>query len=186
MTFANDKKTFLAKADKSKKGDMDEKVISLVTAINSLDKYYTTSSCSGRTYLWRGSGKKNETEWLNVSHDYITPKLMVIDQNKNLDLIWLRVEPFIMHICCVDLEAAAELLEQARIIYKKSSIISIAHKIIVEIRGSEVIEMPLYNDGKLLWDEQLELLVELVNTKLGRIFNDLQRFEVLISNIKKD
>lgn len=179
MPFDNDKKTFLAKADKSKKGSIDDKVKPLIAIINNHPQLYTTSSCSGRVYLWRGSGRKNETEWLKVSHDLITEDFLHTTES---GFIWLRVEPFIMHICCADLDTAVTLLEQSHRIYKKSCILSISNKIIVEVRGSEVVEMPLYRDGKLLFSNDLQELVLLINTKLERIFRDLQRFEELIRN----
>ena len=51
MAFDNEKKTYLPKADKSKKGDLDTKIIPLLNKFNSLPDYYTTSSCSGRVYI---------------------------------------------------------------------------------------------------------------------------------------
>lgn len=88
MTFLNQKKTYLAKSDKSKKGSLDEKVVPLLTEINKNPNYYTTSSCSGRVYLWKGTGKKSETQWLKVSHDLIDKNFFDCDE-KN-DLVWLR------------------------------------------------------------------------------------------------
>lgn len=101
--FPNNKKTFLSKLDKSKKGDLDQKIIPLINLINQKPNYYTTSSCSGRVYLWRGSGKKNETQWLKVSHDLIKEDFF---QTKEPGLIWLRQEDFILHVCCDNLEHA--------------------------------------------------------------------------------
>lgn len=98
MTFDNDKKTFLSKIDKSKKGEIDEKIREIIDIINHHPHYYTTSSCSGRVYLWQGSGKKNETEWLKVNHGDIDDNFLKIESQKGL--IWLRVEPLILHICC--------------------------------------------------------------------------------------
>ena len=180
MPFQNDKKIFLAKADKSKKGKIDEKVKPLLQLMNDNLKFYTTSSCSGRAYLWRGSGKKNETEWLKVSHDLITEEFFSLQEP---GFIWLRVEPFIMHVCCEDLATAATLLELVHTIYKKSCILSISHKIIVEIRGSEMIEMPLYGNGKLLFNGEMFFLKDLVNNKLEKIFTSLKRFEELLKKI---
>ncbi|HLD79739.1 MAG TPA: hypothetical protein VJA18_04205, partial [Candidatus Nanoarchaeia archaeon] len=131
--FRNDKKTFLAKMDKSKKGDIDTKIISLLETINALSDYYTTSSCSGRAYLWKGTGKKSETQWLRVSHDLIDEKFFGCDENNGV--VWLRLEAVILHIACKDLKAAHTLLEKARKFYKKSCILSASSKIIVEIRG---------------------------------------------------
>ena len=176
MTFQNEKKTFLEKLDKSRKGDIDERCIPIVNIINEKEDYYTTSSCSGRVYLWKttGTGKKNETEWLKISHGIVNDDFFDIDEG---GLIWLRVEPFIMHVACRDLDTANKLLNKARAVYKKSSLLSISNKIILEIRGSEFIEMPLYDDGKLLFNGDLNRLVELVNEKLKRIFNGIESFQ---------
>ncbi len=174
MNFLNDKKTFLAKSDKSKKGGIDEKVIPLLETINALPGYYTTSSCSGRVYLWKGTGKKSETQWLKVSHDLIDENFFDCDEEK--DLVWLRLEAVILHIACKDLASAHALLEKARKLYKKSCILSTSSKIIVEVRGSEFIEMPLYREGKLLFSGDLEWLKNLINSKLEKMRKDMEKF----------
>ena len=178
MAFDNEKKTFLAKLDKSKKGSVDEKIIPLITAINKTTNYYTTSSCSGRVYLWCGSGKKNETQWIKVSHDLID--LSFLENVDNLSLVWLRLEGMILHVACRDLDAANHLVELARGIYKKSCILSASNKIIVEIRGSEFLEMPLYNDGKLLFCGDFNWLVELINQKMERMWRGMEKMKEMI------
>ncbi len=181
MTFDNEKKTFLAKLDKSKKGSIDEKIISLITVFNKTSNYYSTSSCSGRVYLWRGSGKKNETEWLRVSHDLIDADFLHINESGT---VWLRLEGMIMHIACRNLDAANCLLEDVRHLYKKSCILSASNKIIVEIRGSEFIEMPLYQDGKLLFSGDVNWLVELINQKMEKMWEGIALIEKLLLHIK--
>jgi len=180
MTFDNEKKTFLAKLDKSKKGSIDEKIIPLITAFNKTSDYYTTSSCSGRVYLWRGSGKKNETEWLRVSHDLIDATFLHINES---GVVWLRLEGMIMHIACHNLDAANRLLEEVRHLYKKSSILSASNKVIVEIRGSEFIEMPLYQDGKLLFSGDVDWLVELINQKMEKMWEKIELLGEIIPEI---
>ena len=177
MNFANNKKTGLAKADKSKKGGIDAKVISLLETINALPDYYTTSSCSGRVYLWKGTGKKSETSWIRVSHDLIEENFFETDEK---DLVWLRLEGAILHVACKDLEAAHTLLEKARKFYKKSCILSASAKIIVEIRGSEFMEMPLYKEGKLLFSGDLKWLKEIINQKLEKMWVDMEKFRKML------
>jgi tRNA wybutosine-synthesizing protein 3 len=173
--FLNNKKTFLSKLDKSKKGDIDEKVIPLLKIINSKDNYYTTSSCSGRIYLWSGSGKKNECHWLKVSHELIDEKFFELKDTSGL--VWLRLEDIILHICCKDLDSANKLLELSRRIYKKSCILSASNKVIVEIHGSEFIEMSLYKDGKLLFSGEIEWLVGLVNSRMKKIWERMEKYQ---------
>ncbi|MDP3698670.1 MAG: tRNA wybutosine-synthesizing 3 family protein [Nanoarchaeota archaeon] len=174
MNFPNNKKTFLAKSDKSKKGSIDEKVVSLLETINNLPDYYSTSSCSGRVYLWKGTGKKSETQWLKVSHDLIGNDFF--DSDEKNAVVWLRLEGMIMHIACKDLGAANALLEKARKFYKKSCILTASSKIIVEIRGSEFMEMPLYKEGKLLFSGDLLWLKEVINQKLEKMWKDAEKF----------
>ena len=173
--FLNDKKTFLAKLDKSKKGDIDERILPLIKIINSKPNYYTTSSCSGRVYFWRGSGKKNENEWINVHHELIDASFFELEDKSGL--IWLRLEPMILHIACKDLDSANLLLEKIRILYKKSCILSASHKIIIEIRGSEMIEMPFYENGKLLFNGERDWLIGLINEKMSKIWKGIEKLE---------
>jgi tRNA wybutosine-synthesizing protein 3 len=157
MTFQNEKKTFLDKLDRSKKGSIDEKCVSIINLINSMGDYYTTSSCSGRVNLWNGNGKKNETEWIRVSHNLVDNKFFQIKHISGL--VWLRVEPFILHVACKDIDVANKFLNDAKTIYKKSSILSASNKIIVELRGSDFLEMPLYEEGKWLLNEEIVWLL---------------------------
>ena len=70
--FEKEKKDFLIKKDKSKKGIIDKEIKSLIDFINSLDNYYTTSSCSGRIMLLiKKSDKKQDSSWLFSSHQKI-------------------------------------------------------------------------------------------------------------------
>jgi tRNA wybutosine-synthesizing protein 3 len=181
--FPNNKKTFLSKLDKSKKGDIDQRALPLITTINQRENYYTTSSCSGRVYLWTGSGKKNETLWINMSHDLIDESFLTPSKPHN-SLIWLRFEPFIMHICCKDIESANHLLQEVHKFYKKSSILSIANKIILEIRSSESIEMPLYENNQLLFPKTHHtFLINMINQKMNEMWNKMEKLRVMIEKI---
>ena len=180
MPFANEKKTFLAKLDKSRKGEVDQRIIPLLNAINNLSEYYTTSSCSGRVYIYKSSGKKNETQWINVSHELIPVDFLTISEN---GLLWLRLEGMILHIACKDILAANALLEPVRRIYKKSCILSASNKVIIEVRGSELLEMPLYQEGKLLFNGDLQWLQEWINVKLQKIWDGSEKLEKIIEKI---
>ena len=175
MTFANQKKTFLAKLDRSKKGSIDEKAKPIIKAINETENYYTTSSCSGRVYFWQGAGKKNQTEWIKVSHDLIRKSFFNIQEPQGT--IWLRYESFIIHIACKDIQAAKKLLLLAQNTFKKSSILSISNKIILEIRGSSFIEMPFYNDNEIIFNGSTIWLKDLINTKLKNNWKKIEKLK---------
>ncbi|MFH1682765.1 MAG: tRNA wybutosine-synthesizing 3 family protein [Candidatus Woesearchaeota archaeon] len=178
MTFPNWKKTYLQKLDKSQKGEIDELVLPLIKRINQEENYFTTSSCSGRVFLWTGTDKKNEVKRIRVSHDPINTDFFK-DLEQEQELVWLRLEPFIMHVCCQDIGSANNLLDQARQIFKKSSLLSISNKIIVEIKGSELLEIPLLKEGEyLIKEEKLEVLISLVNERLEKINKKINWFLV--------
>ena len=190
MSFLNDKKTFLTKLDKSKKGEVDAFAIPLLNLINSKPDYYSTSSCSGRVYLWQGTGKKNEITWLKVSHDLIAAEFLYLTTSSRLssglssdlssELVWLRLESCIFHVACQNLSAANALLEAVRRVCKKSCLLSIQNKFIVEIRGSEFVEMPLYQDGKLVYSGDLNWLVEYLNSHLKKSWQRMSKLKEVI------
>jgi tRNA wybutosine-synthesizing protein 3 len=49
--FSSEKIRVLGKVDLSRKGSVDEPISELVSYINSLSDFYTTSSCSGRLII---------------------------------------------------------------------------------------------------------------------------------------
>ena len=173
MTFDNEKKTFLAKIDRSKKGSIDQKAISIINAINQKNNYYTTSSCSGRVYFWQGTGKKSDTKWINMSHDTINLDFFNIEKKQGT--IWLRFEGFILHVACSNLESATKFLNLAKTFFKKSSILSISNKIIIEVKSSEVIEMPFYHDGSSHIDNY-NWLMEEINQRFEKNWKKMELF----------
>lgn len=185
MTFENEKWTFLTKLDKSKKGGIDDRCRPVIDIINKNESYYTTSSCSGRVYLWQGKGKKNETHWLRVSHDLIDESFFEIKETQGAgggSIIWLRLEGFILHIACKDLHTANKLLQSAKNIYKKSSILTVSNKIVVEIKGSELLEMPFFGcEGergkKPLFSGNIGWLVGYINGRFKDIWEGITKFE---------
>ena len=51
-SFKHQKKTNLSKVDLSRKGSVDAAIVELVQLINEQQEYFTTSSCSGRIYVY--------------------------------------------------------------------------------------------------------------------------------------
>jgi tRNA wybutosine-synthesizing protein 3 len=180
MSFSSDKHTFLEKEDKSVKGSIDGHIKDLCDLINSMDNYYTTSSCSGRIVIIRmpQSGKRREAEWLFVSHDEagfynLKNELSVLPE----DDVWFRFEPFILHVASETLEGAERLLNLARQLgIKRSGIISTGNKNVVEMIGTERIDTIIAKDGRLLVsDEYLQLLIEKSNRKMHRNWENINK-----------
>ena len=188
------------KKDKSSAGQIDERCIEICQVINALPHYYTTSSCSGRCFLYRGPGIKatNQFQRYRVSHNRIQnahryfdlstlqsdptgggdePLIHRQDTNngattttnsghqetpeitdaagasppsptppQNNSLVWLRFEPFILHVACQSLSAARTLVDAARPSFKNVGLTSWnanEHKFVVAVWGDEGLDLPL-------------------------------------------
>lgn len=175
--FKKEKQIQLSKPDYSKKGSVDEKIKSLVDAINSKDNYYTTSSCSGRIIIYKETEKKKDVEWIFVSHDEIS--LEDIKEHMKKGLLF-KFEPMILHVACADIKSAQRLVDKAIDAgFKKSGIIKTDKRILVDIRGTDFISVPIGNFD----DEYLRLLVKESNRKMEKNEDKIKKFLLLIKNI---
>ena len=195
-SFQTRKSNCLTKRDKSSAGRIDPRAVEICAEINRRAEYYTTSSCSGRCFLYCGDGIKS---WhgrsssssghgffqrTRVNHDlildptrYFNLQTLTTDRTgggdpiptigqfdnlgnntryKNkLDAciiisdpfsasgdcnndekeavveltapIWLRYEPFILHVMCCSLKAASILMALARPTFKNVGLTSWNH-----------------------------------------------------------
>lgn len=184
-SFAQRKKSVLEKKDKATKGSWDERVVGLCEKLNSMDNYYTTSSCSGKSVLMKDKVGKNGTYYLWSSHD-----LLGVDELKeaigNVDvlrgIVKFKSESPIVFVVCRDIDSAKLLLDEAISAGFKESGIKITNKLIaVEIRSGEKIELPIISNGELLvWDEYLRVLAEEVN---GRRMIGWKKVNLLIEGL---
>ena len=189
MNFQKEKKDFLAKKDKSKKGSIDIKIKKLVDKINSLEGFYTTSSCSGRFLILAlpKSNKKNKVRYLFCSH-----KKIKFDEIKKIltklpkEDVWFNVQGVIIHVASDNLINARKFLNTARDIgFKRSGIISIGNnKIIMELISTEKIETIISKNCKLLIDEDyLKVLIKEGNMKLEKTWKKIEKLQGYLLNI---
>ncbi|HLC75120.1 MAG TPA: tRNA wybutosine-synthesizing 3 family protein [Candidatus Nanoarchaeia archaeon] len=180
MTFAHYKKTILSRIDKSNKGSIDKPIAGLITAINNNPAYCTTSSCSGRTVILKEpkSGKKNDAQFLYSTHGRITAAQLKAIRQLPDETLWFRFEPLILHVACDSPRSAQALLNSARSVCKHSGIISLGNHPVLEIRGSEFIEVPIAANKKLLVNENyLSILCKEANKKLEMTKERIQKIE---------
>ena len=174
--------------DKSRKGSIDKPIVELIEYINSLENYYTTSSCSGRIYLFTEADKKPDVKWLYVSHEKVNAKNIIEALKGKLpkQRIWLKQENLILHIACRTMDDANKILNIARNIgFRRSGIIADSNIIIVEICSTESVDVPVCEKGKLLVSkEYLKLLVKIANQKFMKGRKKLERLEEEIRKIK--
>ncbi len=222
--FENAKAQCLGKRDKSFAGRIDPHAVEICGLINERDDYYTTSSCAGRCYMYRGSGFKVTSNFqrFRISHEKISDPARFFDlttidvdpsgggdairsigqydykeqpsndgsaeledtiedepsSGTNDDKsIWLRFEPFILHVACRSLSAASDLMAAARPAFKNVGLTTWKDsRYLVAIWGDEGLEMPLCTrDGQVLHIDQF-WLSELVNGRHERNWSKIERF----------
>lgn len=168
--FDLDKKNALSKIDKSRKGAVDKDISKLVNLINSLGNYYTNSSCSGRLII-QSPLKKREEDLLFIKHSpaifsEIKKSLKKIPKTA----VWLKQEPMILHVTCRTISDAQKLIDSARSVgLKRSGIIGIRKKIVVEIIGNERVEALIAKNGRIIADDKyLKETLKEANAKLKR------------------
>jgi len=173
----------LYKPDKSKKGNVDAPLVSLIDVINHHPDLYTTSSCSGRISLFTDNDSriKADASWLFVTHEQANVKdiFLTLKQSLPESIVWLRAEGLILHVCARDIAVAKKLVQFAQSHgFKKSTLLGFSKRFIVEILSTQRIDAPIAVDGHLLVDEAyISFLVNLANKKLDRTHEQITELE---------
>jgi len=183
-SFLQSKEAVLSRLDQSSIGEWDKKIIPLCNKINSMENYYTSSSCSGRIILMVDQEKKGEGLFLFTTHDLVKFEKIKEELNKILESktkkdIKFKTEAPIVHIVCFSLQEARKLYDLAKLAgFKKSGIISFGRKIVLEINSGEKIEFPIIKKGKLLVDENfLKEIVLDSNKKMKKSWEKIAKLE---------
>ena len=162
----------------------DEEVAEIIEALNRLDDFYTTSSCSGRVALIciPEIGAKREAEFIGKWHRAVTKEEVseAIKTPKKGE-IWLISQSPILHVSCRGLEKAKTLLRIAiESGFKYSGIKAISKdngKVMVEIMSTERMDVPLGKDNEIFCsDTYIAYIVQKANFMLTRGKAKLKRF----------
>ncbi|XP_077391771.1 tRNA wybutosine-synthesizing protein 3 homolog isoform X2 [Festucalex cinctus] len=159
-SFSEWKKRCLSKSDLSKKGNVDEDIVHLVSLLNSYEEYFTTSSCSGRITVIDTAPEscvvqKKNLVWLFVSHMKCTFDDVMSALDSSCGSAVLKFEPFVLHVQC-------RTLEDARL---------------MAVRCTHSLEVPLSHQGKLLVShEYVHFLIGIANKKMEENLRRIERF----------
>jgi len=171
-------------------GKVDEDIIPLLEKINSLDNYFTTSSCSGRISVMEMPhfGDKVNSIWLGKWHREVSlEEVLEAIRRHEKGQLWFLVRSPILHVSVKTMDNAVRLLNLAiGLGFKYSNIKSVSHKkLLVEIRSTERMDVPLGSDGKL-WvsEEYIERTVAIANSQVRRFKGKLKRLEEEIEKLK--
>lgn len=161
----------------------DEDVLPLVRLLNSFEQYYTTSSCAGRfVILSKGSFRgKYTSKFVYKTHkppvDLEKVKQVLKEQFEGY--LYINVEPPTFHIACKSLDAAIELHQlaiESNIGY--SMFKTIKKSIVVEVRGTGMLQIPIGIDNRILVSEEyVEEIISLANEILLSEQSRIRKFE---------
>ncbi|WP_297480323.1 hypothetical protein [Thermococcus sp.] len=162
---------------------VDHDIIPLLEKLNALESYFTTSSCSGRISVMEMPhfGDKLNSVWLGKWHREVSMEevLEAVRKHKSGQL-WFLVRSPILHVSARTMEDAVRLLNLAiGLGFKYSNIKSVSHKkLLVEIRSTERMDVPLGENGEL-WvsEEYIERIVKIANDQLRRFKGKLKKLE---------
>jgi len=172
--FEERKKKALEKLNEAiKNKKVDKPIKDFLIKINEYKNVYTTSSCAGRIVVLVDKGSKKDSFFAGKWHDLIKAEIVwnkIVEYSKE-NLVWLKQEPFILHIVCKKLKDAANIIKIARDVgFKHSGIISIKkEKIVCEINGIDRVEIPAVINGKIVISRDFFYdLIDFMNSKLLR------------------
>ena len=182
MEFPQLKQKILQRQDRSKKGVMDEKITALCKKINQHPNFITTSSCSGRIVVLQlpKKGKKKDAQFLFQSHTLVKTQRIKneLEGYVGKDPLIFKEEGPILHIAARTLDDAENLIRLGQHSgFKRSTIITVKKKIVVELRSMEQLEAPIFDKHLLITDEYLACLVKCANEKLRKGWKQIHKLE---------
>jgi tRNA wybutosine-synthesizing protein 3 len=178
--------------DFSPKGSVDLPIQDLVSIINKHSEYFTTSCCSGRISIAQPANESNKgVHWLFVKHGYISEQdvltsLLTEGEILSNELVTMKCEAFIMHICCKTLDSARKLhqiaLESG---FRESGITLGSRKTMLAIRSTSFsMETPIARGSNLLFDKNyLQILISEANSRMNQNFDRIQRFSQRLKDV---
>lgn len=182
--FNDGKKKQLSKEDKSNIGEWDEKIADLCNKVNKKTNFYTTSSCSGRIVLLKASEEKQPGAFLFRTHNKVSFQEFkrVLEKVKYDGLVEFQQTSCIMHIACLTLEDAQELVTKAKLAgWKRSGIMATGKRFMVELHSTENMSFPIMNNKIILVDDNfLKLIVEIANNKLERVWKKIGKLKDMV------
>jgi len=159
---------------------VDAPIVPLLDLINKNPHYVTTSSCSGRIVLLATSERERKGDSFFVGkwhRPVILEEVWPLIEAFRGEMLWFKLDPFIIHVGADSLGSALHIISLARRAGVKIAGIQAAdaEKYHVELRGIDVIAVPIYNRGLLVEREYVAHLVRIANRKMVRNARRLAR-----------
>ena len=179
--FANHKETFLAKRDKSGKGEWDESILRTCSLLNALPWCFSTSSCGGRAYFWTGTDvpgkRKTEPRMERLRETHVPPDGEFFALPEAPAALWLRFEPFILHVRMATWADGQRLARAARPAAPNTHVMVGAQKLTVTIPGVDSLELPYRWNGRpaSIPDDDLLSILQTKFVRNSKRIEDLEK-----------
>lgn len=128
----------------------------MLTYLNGLPHFVSTSSCSGRIAVFCESAdhKKQTGHWAFVSHERVHDCSAVIKIIREASTEWatisLKCEPLVLHISCSSLHEAQRLMKVVLGCGYKNSGMLVGKRIMVAVRSTLKLDIPVALEGNLM------------------------------------
>lgn len=172
----------LEKAVEEKKADAP--IVPLCSFLASTKNFFTSSSCSGRIVLIKATPHqtKKEASIQKQWHSVVGFEELwkAVQHPTDREELWMKQEPFILHIGARDIENAKKILSIMKKAGVKRGGIMLAEKekFLLEITGTHALALPIKRNNVLLVSrEYLELVLQKANTKMLANQKRLEKFE---------
>ncbi len=190
MVFEKKRERALKKFEKDLElRKVDKELVDFLTKFNKKKDCFTTSSCAGRILLLKTAKieKKQPKAFVFKSHEKVRFEDVekAFDSWRNDGILWLKLDSFILHICCRNMETAKMvLIAKERAGVKRGGVFYFGNdRVMVELIGTQKMQVPVKKDGEAMIDKKyLEYLVKKANEKLE--INKTQMKELLNELLK--
>ena len=159
--------------------EIDKEIRDLLELINSVERFVTLSSCSGRIAVMDMPkfGEKVESVFLGKWHSPPPFEEVCEAVKKGRLTTWLMMHPPIVHVACRDFESAEEILKVAKLSgFRRSGIIS-TKRFVVEIAAQERVEAVVAVNGRIADEDFLRINYELAVEKLAKSRERMEKFK---------
>lgn len=162
----------------------DKQLIPLCRLISGTKNFFTSSSCSGRIVLLKMDRQQTKKAASFQKTWHTTAKFLdfwkEVQESTDREELWLKQEPFILHIGTNSPENAQKILQIMKTSGVKRGGIQVLEKekILLEINGTHSLSLPIKKNNKLLvTKEYLKLVLEKANQKMKENRKRLEKFE---------
>jgi tRNA wybutosine-synthesizing protein 3 len=186
------------KLDKSPKGFIDPPIVPFMELINTGGDYETTSSCSGRIAIFAEKTGQATGFWMFVSHEKVSKydytllfggKQVVslddeqVPETENLQLIFFKFEPFILHVSSPDAEKGQSFLNACFDAgYRTSGLVNGKKRCMIVVKDTLKLDAPIgyYDPAQekvylIVSPSYLDLLMSLSYKKFEENENRMQK-----------